>query len=424
MIQSEVTFNILSKRNILFFISSLALCAGIGLQIVALVILGTFLLALLALGFFMSFRLLDDFEIIREHYPHAFEESKLEVRLNCKHQSRLPIHLLTLTDEFNPGDPFYVQQLVTRPLPRKHEIQFQYQGNCSRRRGLYVIGPIKLNAADPMGIFQCSRKIDILTTLYLLPKSQAIDSMPLLSKGTLFHIGEETLNKVGNSESFVHLREYRWGDNPRQVHWPTSARLGKLIIRELEDTVMTDVNIFLDMRKIAQRGVGDMTSTEFIIKSAACVAQTAIEKSHRVQFFCIGRQEKHIPLGEGVAHLYHILKQMALWKPQGETDFIEQANRQFYQVRPGSTMVWIVSVSVFDPNWLEQTLPRFLLDGVKIILILIDDRTFLKIYGEQDTFHHHGFQTEELIERFKNLGCTVYTMGREDDLVHQLSMAE
>jgi len=50
------------------------------------------------------------------------------------------------------------------------------------------------------------------------------------------------------TEEFRSIREYVPGDNPRSIHWRTSARLGRLCVRELERERSAPVMVVLDAR--------------------------------------------------------------------------------------------------------------------------------------------------------------------------------
>jgi uncharacterized protein (DUF58 family) len=51
--------------------------------------------------------------------------------------------------------------------------------------------------------------------------------------------------------TFHALREYVAGDDLRHVHWPSSARLGQLVVREFVDLSLPDVTVVLDVARTA-----------------------------------------------------------------------------------------------------------------------------------------------------------------------------
>jgi uncharacterized protein (DUF58 family) len=80
--------------------------------------------------------------------------------------------------------------------------------------------------------------------------------------------GKADLSKKG-STWFASLREYVPGDDPRWIHWRSTARTGQLIVRESVDTMEPTVTVVLDTRS----GVLDPDAFEHAAEVAASVAQ-------------------------------------------------------------------------------------------------------------------------------------------------------
>src|SRR5207237_1463655 len=60
------------------------------------------------------------------------------------------------------------------------------------------------------------------------------------------------LSRTG--EDFYALRAYQVGDDLRRVHWPSTARLDELMIRQNEMPWQARVTVLLDVRRRAHRG--------------------------------------------------------------------------------------------------------------------------------------------------------------------------
>lgn len=60
------------------------------------------------------------------------------------------------------------------------------------------------------------------------------------------HLHGDSLRKVGTGADLIGLREYRRGDPPRNVHWKASARLQKLMVREMSDEAESGLILFLE----------------------------------------------------------------------------------------------------------------------------------------------------------------------------------
>ena len=50
----------------------------------------------------------------------------------------------------------------------------------------------------------------------------------------------------GRGHDLYNLRAYRAGDEPHLIHWPTTAKSGSLMVRELEEDATEDTRIVLE----------------------------------------------------------------------------------------------------------------------------------------------------------------------------------
>lgn len=418
------TYRLATKRNLILFMMSFALGTGVAFNARPLIFLGECLLVLAIVAFLHSGRKREQFRFRREHHPRCFESDLMRVDLSCSYTGKVALDLVEIRDTFAPGNAYFVSNLVTHPLRPSHELQITYENLCSRRRGLYTIGPLQLRCADALGIFSRRHEFDVFTALYVYPKVPEIDHFDLLQDGTVRHVGQEVYPRGGRSEEFRSLREYRAGDALRIVHWPSTARFGRPMVKEFDDNVMTDVSVFLDLHRLSLRGVGDVTSVEYMIKAAAATVRAAIARAHRVQVFSLSGHSDHVPLAGGWAHLLTVLDHMTVYRAGGDHDFAEEVRRRIALLARGGTVVWIVSATNFNLERCRPLVEQLAADGTRIIVILIDDRSFLKIYLEQEAMHLEAPQLRTTVVELKRLGCRVVTAGSGDDLRVRMEMIE
>jgi len=418
------TFQLSTKRNLLLFMLSFALAAGFAFNVRPLIFLGECLLVLALITCWRSGRRHEDFEFQRCHNPRCFEGDLLLVGIKCWYTGRLPLYLVEIRDTFPPGDPYYVDSLAVLLKP-SHEIELRYENLCSRRRGLYTLGPIHVVVADPLGIFHHEYEYPAFTPLYVYPSVPEVTALDLLEEGTLRHVGQEVVARAGRSEEFRAVREYRPGDAYNLVHWPSTARHGRPMVREFDDEVMTDVSLFLDLHRLSLRGLGDVTSLEYMIKTAAVTVRAAIARAHRVQVFAIGhRPDDHIPLGGGWPHLLTILDRMTLYRASGNHDFAEEVGKRIALLTRGGTVVLIVSATNFHLDRMRPLIEQMIGDRMRVLAVLIDDRSFLKLYLEQEAMHLAAPQLAATVLELKRMGCRVITAASGDDLHMRMEMAQ
>jgi uncharacterized protein (DUF58 family) len=126
--------------------------------------------------------------------------------------------------------------LATFRLPRlaggaEHEEMFVVP---TRRRGLVVLGPVRSVRGDPLGLLRRQVRWTDPTDLYVHPRTISLDGA---SAGFLRDIeGLPTQDLSSNDIAFHALRDYVAGDDRRSIHWRTTARTGRLVVRQFEET--------------------------------------------------------------------------------------------------------------------------------------------------------------------------------------------
>jgi uncharacterized protein (DUF58 family) len=349
--------------------------------------------------------------------------------------------MVEIRDVFVPGESYYVNILAQYKIDTNHFIDLKYRGKCIHHRGLYTLGPIITHSSDPLGIIPIRRELPVISDLTVYPNTKEIKGMILYELGTLFNIGQEATINSGVSAEFSGVREYRYGDNFRHIHWGLSAKHNKWIIKEFEETVVTEVSIFVDLYRYSHTGIGDVSTLEYAVKVAASVAELAIENSHQVRVFAMGmknmrysynnplsnfnkgnyKEDYDVSLGASDFHLITILDKLTFYKigtiGSFEDEFIEKVN----YIRRGSTVVLITCSSNFKLDKIMETLKELIANRVRIIFIIIDDRTFIKVWKRQEELQREAMPIYELERILKENGCIVYILKKDDEIGIELS---
>jgi uncharacterized protein (DUF58 family) len=112
------------------------------------------------------------------------------------------------------------------------------------RRGVYRFTHVVLKSRFPFGLFEMQFQVAVENELVVYPALGKIRHLP---RGHANHLGQMVLrvNSAGQDE-FSHLRDYRPDDNPRRIHWRTSARLGELHVMEFRGLPARTAEILFD----------------------------------------------------------------------------------------------------------------------------------------------------------------------------------
>jgi uncharacterized protein (DUF58 family) len=285
-----------------------------------------------------------------------------------------------------------------------------------------VLGPLEITAADPLGIHVRKMELPVITDLLVYPKAPVLFLYEVLGDGTLSHVGVETLLRRGHSEEFTSLREYHEGDNPRRIHWPSSARHERFLIKEFREEITTEVSLILDMHRLALSGLGDVTSIEYIIKAAAAVAQIAIDKSHLVQLFALSDKMQHVPPEGGNQHLITIPDRLTLLRPRGDGHFEDGLEEVMPYLKSGSTAILIAAASNIHAEKISLIIRQLMNRRMKIMIILVDDRSFIKFWKDQEEHMKRATPIAALMEVLSREGCSLFLVSKGDDVALKLQM--
>lgn len=419
--ESEITFRLFTRRNVVLFLCSYPLVTGVASGSRVTFALGIFLFVLVTLEWIAGRRILGAITLQREHQPRAFEGDTVTVDIALENPSSRDTHLVEVVDSFSPGADYHVAHVATS-LPGGEGVLFRYRRRCKRRRGLYIIGPLRLLAYSPLGVFEFRDTRDVVSTMLVYPQAADVRSFDMLGRGTLLEIGDAVVRRVGRGEQFARLRAYRPGDPPRYIHWPTSARRGTFLVKEFEQNVVTEITVYCDMHLIALAGVGDSTSIEFRVKTAASIATEAVRHHHMVRVVAVKDPVDMTTMAGGHEHIIAILDWLALLRAEGTGSFESYVSGEVEMLKRGSTAVLVLSSGNMDSTRTASLVQLLAIRRVRPICVIVDDRSFLKLRPEQDRPFVDALPLDDMVWLLKEAGAHVFTVLNQQNLSTQLGV--
>lgn len=119
-----------------------------------------------------------------------------------------------------------------------------------QRRGRFRLGPMTLRSGDPFGLFLVQRRLPGVRHVVVYPATVDLPAFPLLMGE--YPGGDATRRRTHHvTPNVAGVREYVPGDSFNRIHWPSTARTGRLIVKEFELDPTADVWLFLDMDRDA-----------------------------------------------------------------------------------------------------------------------------------------------------------------------------
>ena len=147
-------------------------------------------------------------------------------------------------------------------------------------RGRYRLGPGRLLARDPLGVATVEQEVPPGATVLVRPRVPEIGAL-FTESGARGEGGRRAHMRRPSGLEPHGVREYIEGEPLRAVHWPTSARRGELMVRELEDAPRDSVAIVLDVDARAVAGLVGRSSLDDAVRVAAGVVRAHAGRSRR-----------------------------------------------------------------------------------------------------------------------------------------------
>ena len=290
------------------------------------------------------------------------------------------------------------------------------------QRGIFKLGPTVLSSGDPFGFFPVQRSMPVEDNLLVYPLMVDVQSFPnppgVMTGGEALHRRTHyiTPNAAG-------VREYMPGDSLSRIHWKTTVRRDKLMVKEFELDPQADIWMFVDGEKIVhsqlpytpadlsknvflQEQLEDIrlppATEEYAATVAASLARFYLRRRRAVGLVSSSSSVEFLPPDRVGRQLGKILESLALLRADGSLPLSGMIEAQARHITRGSTIV-IVTPSVRDQ--ISLSLDYLLRRGLRPIVVLLDSESFNGAPGSR-----------LLLEKIKAMKVPVRIVARDDPI--------
>jgi uncharacterized protein (DUF58 family) len=208
--------------------------------------------------------------------------------------------------------------LALRPYER---VRRHYRLPCNAR-GEHAFGPARFRSGDPFGFREVESRLDEPDYLLVYPRIVALDRLglptrdPFGDRPTRSWLFEDPLRIVGT-------RDYAPGDTPRRIHWPASARTGRLQVKQYQPTTSQRLMVLLNVNTLGPAWWAqgyDPDLLELAIMTAASICTWADGRGYQVGLAANATQRRvggrlRVPAGRDPEHLGRMLEALARAQP-------------------------------------------------------------------------------------------------------------
>lgn len=280
-----------------------------------------------------------------EHTPSLATASN--VHLAVRNLGRSSIRC-TLIDE-TPSSLRRLPPHLSVDVPANRQGHVQYS-ILPRERGDLRLGRLFLRYQSGLAFAERWVVADLVQTICVVPDLELARQHALyLIRSRQVEMEKRRRRQKGYGREFQSLREYRQGDELRDICWTATARRHQLTTRVFEVERSQAVWIMLDAGRllraeIVQDGTGlRLPKLDYAVNAALSLAQVASQFGDRVGLLAYGRKvQQHVPAGRGPAHLRSLVDCLAHVRAEAsEADHTAAARILLAGQSRRSLVVWI-----------------------------------------------------------------------------------
>lgn len=143
-----------------------------------------------------------------------------------------------VTGDPKSADLFELEHFVPF-VPAGEETTLRVESLFSKR-GLFEIKGFEVRTQFPFGFFVRGRELEGQGTVIVYPA--LVDVQHFVASHASLR-GVEIMGRKGQGSGLYNVRDYQWGDESRFVHWKSSAKLSRLMVKEFLHEGEATINV-------------------------------------------------------------------------------------------------------------------------------------------------------------------------------------
>ncbi len=216
------------------------------------------------------------------------------------------------------------------------------------QRGDVETGDVYLRYQSAAGFAERWAKATLKQTIRVFPDlEEARRQNIFLNRARQIELEKRLVRQRGMGREFESLREYREGDEFRNICWTATARRGKLVSRLFQVERSQAVWLVIDAGRLLRARVGELSKLDLSVNAALSLAQIALYSGDRVGLLVYGRKiQQRVGLGRGLLHMRQIMEGLAnAHEEVAEADHLLAASFLLQLQKQRSLIIWITDLA-------------------------------------------------------------------------------
>ncbi len=282
------------------------------------------------------------------------------------------------------------------------------------QRGEFSLGPLIVRSADPFGLFPNAREYQGADRLLVYPSAVSIPDFAMAHLNLSGDAGNRRRTHLV-SPHVSSVRDYVGGDSMSRIHWPSTARHSKLMVKLFDQGEAGEVWVVFDQNSLTVAGSNAESADEYGATLAISTVEKYLGMQLPVGYVSYGSHTLTILPVRGGGQLEEITRTIATSRPEGDVDLVEILAELDPSI--GANTALVVITASRSTEWVTalQGLAR---RGVNATVALLDRESFLdddqRVVSDADT-------NANLLEELINSGIRTYLVKQGIPLATSLT---
>jgi uncharacterized protein (DUF58 family) len=277
-------------------------------------------------------------------------------------------------------------------------------------RGRYPVESTHVVLEDPFGLERVDVELDANASILVYPR--LVDLERLFSEaGARVPEGRRLLLRRATGFDLHSVRDHQQGESLRRVHWPSTAKRGHLMVKELEDSPRDESAVLLDADAGAVVGEPPDSSFELAVRAAGSILKAHASRGRRAALIVNSARPGYQRVQSMDGDWHRALELLAAVEPDGHTPL---ANLLADEAGAATRALELTVVTSALTPRLAERLQQRAAARHGATLVYVDAASF---NGRDKP----SAEATSLVLRLQRAGVPVAVLRRGDDLTAKLS---
>jgi uncharacterized protein (DUF58 family) len=235
-------------------------------------------------------------------------------------------------------------------------------------RGRYAFEDVRLELGDPFGLEGVDVELPAPGALLVYPRLVRLTRL-FSDSGTHSNDGRRLLLRRQSGFELHGVREYAEGESLRRVHWRSTARRSRLMVKELEDAPRDEIAVLLDADSRAVVG----ESFDVQVRAAGSIVQSFVQRGRRAVLVVNSERREVQQVHSAAADWRRALELLAAVEPNGSTPAAQLLGE--HDSPAARALELTVVTSRVEPALVDRLVQRAL-SRRKVSIVYVDAASF------------------------------------------------